>query len=206
MDNEIDEDTKYQLKLMLKYINNAMNDESSLINNECLLFYNGQDIIIRDDTYNDNIKDIMINDKTLRIIKYIFGRYEKNFIYDDSNCITVHKSQGSGYNTVIFILTDPNMQYNMLYTAISRAKDKLIIIIPSNRKNKISNISKYITWKKIIVKKDIKYNCNAVISNKDSNIERIIKIIYSRKLGWFLNYLKALEGWHLVQAEFQHLR
>jgi len=45
--------------------------------------------------------------------------------------ITVHKSQGSEYRTVILILPDaPNilMTRNLLYTAVSRAKEKLFLV------------------------------------------------------------------------------
>ena len=62
--------------------------------------------------------------------------------------ITVHKSQGSEYNTVILVLngTSPMLQSrNLLYTAVSRAVEKLYIIgsvdifrsmISNERKNK----------------------------------------------------------------------
>ena len=50
---------------------------------------------------------------------------------DTAYAITVHKSQGSEYNTVILILmgVSPMLQTrNLLYTAVSRAVDKLYIV------------------------------------------------------------------------------
>ena len=50
---------------------------------------------------------------------------------DLSYCITVHKSQGGEFSTVIIPLLKEHyvmLRRNLLYTAISRAKKKVILI------------------------------------------------------------------------------
>ena len=59
-------------------------------------------------------------------------------MYDDYElgyCCTVHKTQGSQYDTIVIVMnTEHQFQWgldngvNLLYTAISRAKNKCIII------------------------------------------------------------------------------
>src|SRR5699024_11812705 len=46
-------------------------------------------------------------------------------------CVSIHKSQGSEYQLVILPLTMDNrrmLQRKLLYTAVTRAKDKLVMI------------------------------------------------------------------------------
>ena len=48
---------------------------------------------------------------------------------DLSYCMTIHKSQGSEYPVVILILPKCKMlQRNLYYTAVTRAKQKVIVI------------------------------------------------------------------------------
>ena len=70
----------------------------------------------------------------------IFVRYaERDVTYtkDEINeitlayAVTVHKSQGSEYHTVILSLVNSHfimLQRNLLYTAVTRAKQKVIIV------------------------------------------------------------------------------
>lgn len=70
----------------------------------------------------------------------IFVRYpEKEVVYEGQEkmdirpayAITVHKSQGSEYDTVIFLLRPSQyimLQRNLLYTGITRARKKTILI------------------------------------------------------------------------------
>jgi ATP-dependent exoDNAse (exonuclease V) alpha subunit len=66
--------------------------------------------------------------------KYTFNKRE--FTEDgDTNmelayCITVHKSQGSEFNTVFFVLPNPCflLSREMLYTALTRQKDRVVIL------------------------------------------------------------------------------
>lgn len=65
-----------------------------------------------DDEMSDHLKDILIDKMVL------------------AYCITIHKSQGSEYDNIIIpIIKDQyNMTRQMLYTAITRAKKKVILI------------------------------------------------------------------------------
>ena len=70
----------------------------------------------------------------------IFVRYpEKEIIYEGQEkfdiqlayAVTVHKSQGSEYDTVIFVLRSSQyimLQRNLLYTGITRARKKTVLI------------------------------------------------------------------------------
>lgn len=58
-----------------------------------------------------------------------FGRHGKPREFDYAYCLTCHKAQGSEYNNVL-VLDErlPGDHFRWLYTAATRAKDKLIII------------------------------------------------------------------------------
>jgi hypothetical protein len=71
-----------------------------------LKFYNGQDL----------------NKDQLSECKQNKVRYER------SEIMTIHKSQGSSIDHVVLIINKP-MNYNMFYTAITRAKNNLTILI-----------------------------------------------------------------------------
>ena len=72
----------------------------------------------------------------------IYIQCEKRMLYvpneflhdvDLAYAVTVHKSQGSEYPTVIIILPQSNFPYrNLLYTAVTRAKEKVIVIESPN--------------------------------------------------------------------------
>ena len=76
--------------------------------------------------------------------------YTKNGVKDDGNssslelayALTVHKSQGSQFNIVIFVLPEPCriISREMLYTALTRQTDKIIILY-NNDPYKIMNYS-----------------------------------------------------------------
>lgn len=87
--------------------------------------YNG-DIGILEEIDEDD-KYLLVNFDTVNVF------YEFSELSDISHAysLSVHKSQGSEYNVVYFICCRPhiNMLYKkLIYTAISRAKNKLIII------------------------------------------------------------------------------
>ena len=47
-------------------------------------------------------------------------------------CITVHKAQGSEYNSVVLFVNESSiLNRNLIYTAITRAKNKILIVAPS---------------------------------------------------------------------------
>ncbi|MDR0919237.1 MAG: ATP-dependent RecD-like DNA helicase, partial [Oscillospiraceae bacterium] len=80
------------------------------------------------------IKEIIPKDK--QVVTDFDGRiavysYEMLFQLDLAYAVTVHKSQGSEFNTVIIPLFEgfEKLCYrNLLYTAVTRAKNRLIIV------------------------------------------------------------------------------
>ena len=69
-----------------------------------------------------------------------YGREVTN-IFDFGYCMTVHKAQGNGYDKVLAIVErmsfkpfDIDMERRWLYTAITRAKEKLFILNLGNAK------------------------------------------------------------------------
>ena len=90
-----------------------------------------------DDVYNGDIGSIVSIDTVDRVnhvISVDFGNTIVDFSSDFLNhayCISVHKAQGSEYESVICIV-EPNARYmlekRLLYTAVSRAKKELILI------------------------------------------------------------------------------
>ncbi len=84
--------------------------------------------------------DIGVIEKIDRLNKTMYIRFEdRNYVYTEedfqhlehSYAITVHKSQGCEFKAVVLCISDTakELQYrNLLYTAITRAKDLLIII------------------------------------------------------------------------------
>ena len=90
-----------------------------------------------DDVYNGDIGilvDLDDKEKTLMvkyIETYVFYPYEDLIDISLAYALSVHKSQGSEYQTVYFIFNRSNIHMlnrNLIYTAISRAKRKLVII------------------------------------------------------------------------------
>ncbi|MGM9912576.1 SF1B family DNA helicase RecD2 [Floccifex sp.] len=92
-----------------------------------------------EDVYNGDMGTIIHIEKTKdnAIIEVDFGNqivpFDHDFLYflTHAYCISVHKSQGSEYENVIFVV-DSNSTYmlekRLIYTAISRAKHHLYII------------------------------------------------------------------------------
>ena len=101
---------------------------------------NGEEAIILD----FDGKDITINysgssDKPEKI--GIYELYE-NFILN--YCVTVHKSQGSQYNTVVFFIEPSQLfiEKKAIYTAISRAQERCFIISNEEDFIKLQNNNK----------------------------------------------------------------
>lgn len=93
-----------------------------------------------DDVYNGDIGTILEiakPDKNTNVISVDFGNtivdFSRDFLYylTHAYCISVHKAQGSEYDTVICVV-DPSARYmlekRLLYTGISRAKKQLILL------------------------------------------------------------------------------
>lgn len=92
--------------------------------------YNGDLGIIIEINHDDNTLIIVFDDE--RVAYYDFD--ELNQI-EHAYAVTVHKSQGSEFDTVILPLCYERNRFlsrNLLYTALTRAKNKLIIIGKQN--------------------------------------------------------------------------
>ena len=49
-------------------------------------------------------------------------------------CITTHKSQGSEFDKVVFFVNESQItSRNIIYTALTRAKNKILVIAPSEQ-------------------------------------------------------------------------
>lgn len=96
------------------------------VNNYELKVFNGMSGIIQDIIYqNDNVKVIVQFSNDLTIIYDYSNVYQLELAY----ALTIHKSQGSEYNNVILILDGSKfLDKKMLYTAITRTKEKIFIV------------------------------------------------------------------------------
>jgi exodeoxyribonuclease V alpha subunit len=113
-------------------------------------------VICVQNNWNKNISNgeigIVINqpekDKGTVVVRYTFeggitkdvswSWLDANIYLEFAYCLTVHKSQGSEYDTVILLLPYAEGSYdyahvNLLYTAITRAKEKVIVIGSKSR-------------------------------------------------------------------------
>jgi GTPase SAR1 family protein len=63
-----------------------------------------------------------------------FDEGERTYEFELAYCISVHKSQGSGFGSVFLILpaNNPLLSRELLYTALTRQKDKIIILHQGN--------------------------------------------------------------------------
>ena len=92
------------------------------------------------DIYNGDIGFIVSNNSAASEVVIDFSGTEKNIPYSKMDNITlnyamtVHKAQGSESKAVIFLATKAGCYFlltkNLFYTAITRAKEKLIMIMP----------------------------------------------------------------------------
>ena len=124
-------------------------------------FYHGEKIINTENEYKwDNIK----KEKTLRLtngsigvinnkknsngsmFRAFFFTDQENAIYgvkedilEPAYAISVHKSQGSDFKAVFIILPDSTQRISreLFYTAITRSKEKVRILIPSGKRKEI---------------------------------------------------------------------
>lgn len=89
--------------------------------------------------FNGDVGTITTVDEELGILYVKYPDYEKAVKYEEddldeldlSYATTIHKSQGSEYNTVIIPLLNSAfmmLQRNLIYTAVTRAKERCIII------------------------------------------------------------------------------
>jgi exodeoxyribonuclease V alpha subunit len=75
-------------------------------------------------------------------------------------CVTVHKSQGSQYDNVVFLI-EPNISFiekKAIYTAVSRAKKRCIVVSTEFDFIKLQNENKKIDYKvSLFMEKSDKY-------------------------------------------------
>ncbi|WP_313559143.1 ATP-dependent DNA helicase, partial [Ruminiclostridium cellobioparum] len=59
-----------------------------------------------------------------------FDEGERSYEFELAYCISVHKSQGSGFGIVLLVLpaNNPLLSRELLYTALTRQKDKIVIL------------------------------------------------------------------------------
>jgi len=103
-----------------------------------------------------------------------FGYKRNEFSEDESNielayAITIHKSQGSDFNTVIVVLpkTGRILSRELIYTAITRAKGKLILMVEGE------NFSWLYKYTKPETSETNRRNTNLFISSVRSSITEI---------------------------------
>lgn len=89
-------------------------------------FFENLDKIVEDEEDDMNYKELFLERK---YFEYNHGLRINKFAY--GYCITVHKSQGSQYKKVLLIneFLNRNTYNNWLYTAITRAEEKLVIAL-----------------------------------------------------------------------------
>jgi ATP-dependent exoDNAse (exonuclease V) alpha subunit len=95
-------------------------------NNRDLNVFNGeQGSVLK---INERIMLIEFKDKIIEYPRQFFWQLEL------AHCITVHKSQGSEYDKVIFFMQPSQItNKNLIYTAVTRTKSKLLIVAPSEK-------------------------------------------------------------------------
>ena len=135
---------------------------------------------VREKLYNGLSGEIeiicKIEDKSYLIMQSDLGEYHKfdlseHLIYDLklSYALTIYKAQGSEYNDVCIILSNSRINNrNLIYTALSRARNKIIIFSKLNIINKAISIK---INRKTILKYALKYYClengNQMLSIKE---------------------------------------
>jgi exodeoxyribonuclease V alpha subunit len=87
--------------------------------------------------FNGDIGRIILIDAEERKLTVQFGAIQTDYDYEETDelvlayTISVHKSQGSEYKAVILPVTTQHyvmLQRNLLYTAITRAKEVVVLI------------------------------------------------------------------------------
>ena len=103
-------------------------------------FYKNDKVICGKNTKTVRNGDIgIVTDASQSQLKCVFDTGEEIFTPDDAielnitlaYCITVHKAQGSEFKTVIMPIAEENqnmLRRNLFYTAVTRAKNKMILV------------------------------------------------------------------------------
>lgn len=104
------------------------------------VFYKNDKVICGKNTKTVRNGDIgIVTNASQNQLKCVFDTGEEVFTPDDAielnitlaYCITVHKAQGSEFKTVIMPIAEENqnmLRRNLFYTAVTRAKNKMILV------------------------------------------------------------------------------
>lgn len=187
--------TNDNLSLVIKDIIKKMDNTDNIDEEKCLLFYNGQDLIFDNSASGENI---------LYFCKLMLKYIHSSFEYTQSNIITIHKSQGSSYGSVIIDARE-SMSCELLYTATTRSKNTIIYVIS---KSDVKTIDELKTMppndslKYKLIRLGNKLNCYTVNneSKKYSLNTIIFKINKMLKKGCFLSFTKK-QSLKLTPAE-----
>jgi exodeoxyribonuclease V alpha subunit len=126
-------------KLLQEAINPAQ-PEKAEITTAKFIFRQGDKVMQMKNNYTKGVFNGDIGIITAIDNGLVFVRYPDNSIIYESNeveelhlayAMSVHKSQGSEYPVVVMPLTDSHyvmLQRNLLYTAVTRAKDRVILV------------------------------------------------------------------------------
>jgi exodeoxyribonuclease V alpha subunit len=98
----------------------------NLVNNYDMNITNGEIGFLKDFTLDKKEMKLTLEGKDHEMSKTYL-----NSLLTLGYCITTHKAQGSEFDTVVFMLDKASMMLlnnNLIYTAITRAKKKLLII------------------------------------------------------------------------------
>jgi len=120
------------------YINSRMQEKIHSYNNKS---FNGCPIIVKKNDYHKKVYNgdtgIILKDSSgIYFALFLCGTEIKKFPlsdfnnYDLSFCITIHKSQGSGFENILLIIPEkdnPILTKEIIYTAITRAKQQVFI-------------------------------------------------------------------------------
>lgn len=123
-----------------RYVDSLARTDKNALTKKRGVFYAGLPVIIKRNDYGMGLYNgdigIFLKDKDgLRVFfqgqhgfrKFMPGRLAE---YEIAYALTVHKSQGSEFDKVLFVIPDsksPLLTREMLYTGITRAKKKIII-------------------------------------------------------------------------------
>lgn len=183
------------------------------------MFRHGDKIILTKNKYEKR-KLVVSNGSIGLTIKY--GKYTKQYFpeYGKPNkfnlenlelgyAITVHKSQGSGFNHVFVIIPNKKalLSKELLYTALTRSRNTLSIFIYKDDKNDTVNLfdeirnRSYIYYRRTSIFQNPSFN-NTYIPADGVNVKSRVEYIIYKKLE---NYQNTIGGFNFKYEETYEL-
>nr|WBF71244.1 hypothetical protein [Megavirus caiporensis] len=215
-ENKNNEPDKYKIYFRKndKIIHGKNNKEKDIYNGSILEINDietddkGDPVTIISKYYKSETKYGSKKEKDFRIVEYKNPNKEnENEIQENkldlAYAMTIHKAQGKGYDTVIIILHSDMytklLNRNMLYTAITRAKKKCIIISNENGLHeckklidkRITNLFRQSKNPQSDEKQQVKYNPTDIIEvltmilkkiRENDDSEKMIELLLSKKI------------------------